>query len=260
MNFTVIIPSRNANNLLPCIKAVREHEPAEEIVVVDDGLPTSVFDGYSPDDFGWGLVQIEGIKPFVFARNVNLGLRYSCDPTTVEVVGGPNPRTIYEPPRFDGVIVLNDDALLTTPGGFTALAAVAKDHPEYGVIAAACDNTGNPNQRPKGIGLREDPRMVCFVCVYIPRRTIERVGLLDERYVGYGMDDDDYCFSVRKAGLKVGIFDHCIVDHRHLTSSYRGNPRAPSDFRPNMRLFIDKWGTDNWNVPRDVALRKWGLA
>lgn len=255
MSFSVIIPSRNIDNLVACVKAVREHEPRVPVIVVDDGIE------------GWSdridVLRIGGIKPFVFARNCNLGIMDAFGhrhgeqqhPDGNWVVWGTHDLAN----SCDGVILLNDDALLTTPGGFTALAAVAADHPEYGVIAAACDNTGNPNQRPKGIGLREDPRMVCFVCVYIPRRTIEKVGLLDERYVGYGMDDDDYCFSVRKAGLKVGIFDHCIVDHRSLTSSYRGNPRAPSDFRPNMKLFIDKWGTDNWNRPAKDALRHWGF-
>ena len=247
MNFTVIIPTRNIDNLKACHAAIAKHEP--EIGAHGSGRIWVVDDFPGLDIFDWchcNLVNhYRGIKPFIFARNCNLGITAAFESVTNSC---------------DGVILLNDDALLTTPGGFTALAAIAADHPEYGVIAAACDNTGNRNQCPKGIGLREDPRMVCFVCVYIPRRTIEKVGLLDERYVGYGMDDDDYCFSVRKAGLKVGIFDHCIVDHRSLTSSFRGNPRAPSDFRPNMRLFIDKWGHDNWGFPRDVALRRWGLA
>ncbi len=235
MSFSVIVPSRNTDNLIQCIEAVRAHETSCRVLIVDDGIDTQRLIGRV-----WGpTILIQGVKPFIFSRNCNIGIRAADN---------------------GDVILLNDDALLTTPGGFTALAAVAAEHPEYGVIAAACDNVGNRNQFPKGVGLREDPRMVCFVCVYIPRKTIEKVGLLDERYVGYGMDDDDYCFSVRKAGLKVGIFDHCIVDHRSLTSSYRGNPRAPSDFRPNMKLFIDKWGHDNWGFPRDVALRRWGLA
>jgi hypothetical protein len=78
------------------------------------------------------------------------------------------------------IVLLNDDALLQTSGGFTLLQKAAAEDPEYGLIAAACNNVGNENQFPKGIGLREDPRMVCFVAVLIPRRTIDLVGLLDE--------------------------------------------------------------------------------
>jgi GT2 family glycosyltransferase len=54
--------------------------------------------------------------------------------------------------------------------------------------------------------LREDPRMVCFIAVLIPRRTIEAVGLLDEDYDCYSHQDDDYCHRVRKAGLKIGRY------------------------------------------------------
>ena len=96
--------------------------------------------------------------------------------------------------------------------------------------------------------------MVCFVCVYIPRSTIDSVGLLDERFVGYGLDDDDYSLRVRDAGLKIGIFDRCFVDHGSLTSSYRGpdnNRGKGGDYRPNMKLFIEKWGVDNRGLGKD---------
>ena len=84
--------------------------------------------------------------------------------------------------------------------------------------------------------------MVCFVCVYIPRTTIERVGLLDERYVDYGSEDDDYCLSVRKAGLKIGIHDGCYVEHGKLPSTFRSGRNA--DIRPNKARLRDKWGDD----------------
>lgn len=221
MSFTVVIPSKNASNLGLCSLSVFEHEPAARIIVVDDGLPSDLFLA-KPAEF------IPGLKPFVFARNCNIGIRAAGN---------------------DDVILLNDDALMKTPGGFTALAAVAAEHPEYGVISAVTNSAGNPGQFRKNIGLREEARMVCFVCVYIPRTTIERVGLLDERYVDYGMDDDDYCFSVRAAGLKIGIFDGCFVDHLSLKSSFRGEARAGGNFLPNLARFKQKWGVDNWGRP-----------
>ena len=47
----------------------------------------------------------------------------------------------------------------------------------------------------------------------------------------------------RRAGLKIGIFDGCRIDHKTLKSSFR--TKAHADFRPNLRLFIEKWGVDN---------------
>lgn len=227
MSFSIIIPSKMASNLVPCVRAIREAGETARIIVVDDGVDRRETVN-AP--FGNTFIYV-GVKPFVFARNINIGIRAAGD---------------------DDVILLNDDALLKTPGGFTHLMSAANGCPEYGVIAAACNTVGNPNQfRHKGEGLRDEPRMVCFVCVYIPRSTIDAVGLLDERFLGYGMDDDDYCLRVRNAGLKIGVFDGCYVDHASLKSSFRGEAGAGGDFTGNMRLFIEKWGVDNWGNPRE---------
>jgi GT2 family glycosyltransferase len=221
MSFSVVILSKNAANLEVCWNAILHRDAASKVIVVDDGLSNR-------DIEGWGepVRIIDGEKPFIFARNANIGIHAAGD---------------------DNVIILNDDALLQTPSGFSALERVSQEHPEFGVIAATCNSVGNPNQFPQNVGLREDPRMVCFVCVYIPRSTINAVGLLDERFTGYGMDDDDYCLRVRKAGLKIGIYDGCFVDHLLLKSEFRGH--GCGDFRPNLELFKQKWGVDNWGNP-----------
>lgn len=223
MNLAVIIPSKTSANLFPCVAAVREHEPDARIIVVDDGL----------DRAPVGVECVQGAKPFCYARNINIGIEAAGD--------------------CDGVILLNDDAILETPGGFTAMAQACRDYPEYGLIGATANIVGNPNQFPKGIGLRPESRMVCFLGVYIPRTTLDRVGLLDERFVGYGLDDDDYSFAVRAAGLKIGVHDGCYLDHGSLVSSFRGDPKTPADYRPNLRRFIEKWGTDNWGQPKEKS-------
>jgi GT2 family glycosyltransferase len=223
MSITVIIPSKTSANLFACVSAVREHEPDARIIVVDDGL----------DRAPVGVECVQGEKPFCYARNINIGIRAAGD--------------------CEGVVLLNDDAILMSTGGFSAMAQACKDNPEYGLIGATANIVGNPNQHPKGIGLRPESRMVCFLGVYIPRTTLDRVGLLDERYISYGADDDDFSFSVRAAGLKIGVHDGCYLDHGSLVSSFRGNPKAPADYRPNLRRFIEKWGCDNWNQPREKS-------
>jgi GT2 family glycosyltransferase len=228
MSLSVIIPSKTASNLIPCMEALRENEPAVRIIVVDDGLDLEFLPLHpyirvdmveSPTSF------LPGIKPFIYARNCNLGIQAAGD---------------------DDVILLNDDALLQTPGGFTAMQRAAEEHPELGIIGAVTNIVGNQNQMPQAIGLREDPRMVCFVCVFIPRRTIDLVGLLDEEFTGYGFEDDSYCLRVRRAGLKIGIFDGCFVDHGSLRSTFRGDPRKPADLRENSAIFKSKYGADHW--------------
>lgn len=213
MSLSVIIPSRTISNLIPCVNAVRRYERGARLIIVDDGLEPK-----------WCKAEesIPGIKPFVYARNCNLG---------IQAAGS------------DDVVLLNDDALLETHGGFSVMQQAAQKYPEFGLIAATCNNVGNRNQWRRGKGLREDPRMVCFVCVFIPRSTINTVGLLDEQFIHYGSEDDDYCRRVRNAGLKIGIHDGCYVDHGSLWSTFRGHPAAGGAIAANKRLYLDKWGS-----------------
>lgn len=213
----VVIPSKDANNLHVSVAAVRRYQPDARIIVVDDGL-VSV-----PD----GVETVQGVKPFVFARNINIGIRRALDRDG------------------NGVVLLNDDAILETSRGFEKLARIHVEHPECGVVAPASTNTGNLNQRSKGMHFRIEKRMVCFTCVYIPRSTLANVGLLDERFIHYGFDDDDYCLRVRLAGLKIGITDDVLIDHGKLKSSYRGDPKTPADLHQNAAIFRAKWGADN---------------
>jgi hypothetical protein len=214
--FSIIIPSKSASNLAPCIRAIREAGETARIIVVDDGVD---FAGQQP--MFAGVQCVAGIKPFVFARNINIGIR---------AVGE------------DDVILLNDDALLKTPAGFSLLMSAANASPDFGCIGAVTNLTGQPLQQPHRIGLR-DVGHIAFICVYIPSRTIRQIGLLDERYcLDYGVEDRDYCEAITRAGMKVGVLDDCFVDHASLTSTYRGKPEAGRSFARNYELFKAKWG------------------
>lgn len=228
----VIILSKTRSNLEACVRAVRAHEAKighalESPIVIVDDFPQEVDGGHPLADCGGylamnsdGLLWCQGVKPFVFARNANIGIRAA---------------------GARDVILLNDDALLATLDGFTLLQQAAAQCPEYGLIAATCNNVGNPNQRPQGTGLLREDAMACFIAVLIPRRTIRYVGLLDERFVHYGWEDNDYCRRVRLAGLKIGIHDGCYVDHGSLVSTFRGQPGAGGDIGPNGQIYRDKW-------------------
>ena len=218
-NLTVVIPSKNPDNLYYCLKALRKHEKEVRIVIVDDGLDRAIIKKF-PDN-GKNIAIIQGIKPFIYARNCNLAMK--CVPS-------------------DDIVLLNDDALLETPKGFTRLQHESMNNTSYGIIGATTNVTGQILQRRQNIGLREVPH-IAFVCVFIPRRTLRQIGYLDERYcVDYGVEDRDYCTAVRRAGLKIGVHDSCFVDHGSLISTFRGDPKAPKSFQQNLKLYREKWG------------------
>lgn len=189
-----IIPSRKRSNLVPCVEAIRKLDPSVKIIVIDDGL--------------WDVTGLEdceiypGLKPFVFARNINLGIQITGD---------------------SDVVLLNDDAVLESECGFTKMQEASYDNPEYGIVSSAVRGPSNSREHsPRGQWLRPFVGYtIPFVSVFIPRSTIQKVGLLEERFDCYGGDDDDYCYRVRKAKLKLGIFDGCVVDHSKLVSTFR---------------------------------------
>jgi GT2 family glycosyltransferase len=205
------------------------------VIVVWDGVghPASVL----VDEFArfGDAVRFEayaGQSPFIFARNCNIGIRAA---------------------GTDDVVLLNDDALLRTPIGFGVLRYQFEHHPEYGAIC--------PSFTPGSVGtlnlvwsgrpsLAEEKVMLVFACVYIPRSTIDQVGLLNEQFGinaggpgprGYGLEDDDYSLRIRKAGLKLGVYDAVLVDHvpqsTGLKSTFRHDSEHPHDVRAHEELF-----------------------
>lgn len=232
MNLTVIIPSKNIENLIICIAAVRFHEPTIKIIVVDDGLDMGRL---ANQEDCWlcahdPIQVIPGVEPFIYSRNCNLAIQAAGQ---------------------DDVILLNDDAVLDAPGGLSKLQHQSLLHPECGLISSSTNGATMDQRKLSAGSLRYTGVMVAFVCVFIPRSTIDRLGLLDERFGvnaggtgtrGYGCDDDDFCWRVREAGMKLGIYDGCFVDHRCLPSTFRDNPDRPADVIAHEKVFAAKWG------------------
>lgn len=219
MTFSVVILSAHAPNLLASVQSVLTNEPElapTHILVVDDGARHGA-EAHLP-----GIRWVPGKKPFVYARNANLGIRASGT----------------------DVILLNDDARLMTPRGFTLLAQQVEANPEIGVCSAGVLGiVGNANQLASNRNeLRTEARTLAFVCVYLRTSVYERVGPLDERFTGYGFEDNDYCARVLAAGLRLGVWDGCIVDHSgSLPSTFRTQPHINTLLERNQRLFRQKW-------------------
>jgi hypothetical protein len=234
---SVIIPSRTESNLRTCVSAIRAAGETCRIIVVDDLHDSVAYcEGGSVIKSLCDMMNLDwwiGMKPFIFARNVNIGIRAA---------------------GTDDVVLCNDDALLESPRGFTRMQEACPE--EYGAISATSDVVGNPAQhRRPGDALRicgDTPGnsfpAVAFVCVFIPRCIIDQIGLLDERFGGitgegkriYGSDDIDYCRRLHARGFKIGIADFCYVNHSRLTSTFRS---APHDVQAARDLYLKKWGS-----------------
>src|SRR5207249_1810185 len=110
------ILSSRASNLVACVHSILANEPdlpPDRIVVVDDGARQDA------EPLLPAVRWIEGVRPFVFARNANIGIRAGTRAADTDV------------------ILLNDDARLETPGGFTAMLAQVRSQEWPGICSAA---------------------------------------------------------------------------------------------------------------------------
>lgn len=220
--FKVVILSKQPLNLILCVRSILANEPdlpPDHIIVVDDGARGEAEAQLPP------LRWVMGIKPFIFARNANLGIREAGT----------------------DVILLNDDAQLVTPHGFTQLLQQMQSRPQVGLCSPSIQGAvGNPRQLTAQPGrFRLEPKTLAFVCVYIPKAVYDQLGPLDERFTGYGFEDNDYCVRALAAGWQLGIWDGCLVDHSGASpSTFRTQPSLQALFHQNRQLFREKWGRE----------------
>ena len=217
MNLKVVIPSAKASNLIPCVQSILTMDPAlspSSIIVVDDGARRESY--ADVPTVRW----VAGVKPFVFARNVNRGIAAAGD---------------------SDVILMNDDAQLLTRCGFTWWSVAMQRRRDTVCSAGIVGTVCNPRQLVQPSDeFRTELTHLAFVCAYLPRPVIDRVGLLDERFTAYGFEDLDYCRRTLLAGLQLATWDGCVVDHSG-QSTFRTSTEWPSLLQQGRRIYLDKW-------------------
>jgi hypothetical protein len=213
MMWSVVVPSRHDAAVVEFVRSLIASHPdvtPDQIIIVDDGLSgdtRSLLDD---------VTFVGGAKPFIFGRAVNMGA--AAEPERDIVVCGDDVRFMSK-----GLI----DKLSSRSAGLAAIS------PEViglcGVEAQRCDSRAS-----------ETP-WLAFICVYIPRPVWDATGGLDERYVGYGFDDMDWCVRASEYGpLRV---DHSLrVVHLEYASSFRKRPDWQGLYEQNLGIFKAKWG------------------
>ena len=239
-NYSIVIPSRNIDNLIACVQQIRTMEETARIIVIDDGL-----DWWGPE---MEMARRDGARGEVYCTGPLLFLEDDCLPKKPFVFARAINQGILEAGR-DDVVLLNDDCLLKTPLGFRILRHQIYENPKFGAICpgfnvGGCRHMNLVNQRRPHLAV--EPIMLIFACCYIPRSTINLVGLLDERFGvnaggtgprGYGLEDDDYSLRIRKHGLQLGVYDGVYADHTSLKSTFRSDPEHKADVRIHEELF-----------------------
>jgi GT2 family glycosyltransferase len=217
MDLSIIIPNFNTKELLKkCLKSIKK----AETIVVDNGSTDGSVEMIKKEFPE--VIPIENHKNLGFAKAVNQGIKCA---------------------KGDYILVLNSDTEVKN-GALKCLVDFARQHPEAGIVGARLLNPdgsiqpsiyhfptifraikefwfGQKGSYEKYYVIGEDPVSVDAVtgaAMLIPRKTIEKVGLFDERYFMY-FEDLDYCRRVKKAGLKVYYLPEARIIHFHGKSS-----------------------------------------
>lgn len=79
-------------------------------------------------------------------------------------------------------------------------------------------------------------------CLLIKREVIEKIGLLDERFVSGNFEDDDYCLRARQAGFKCLVAEDVFIHHYGSKTFEENKINYYIKMDQNRDLFLEKWG------------------
>jgi GT2 family glycosyltransferase len=207
---SIVVPSKYPDIFSRCYKSLSQFEPTARKILVRDGSDIG-----NPE--GWDTIQ--GVSPFVFSRNVNLGIQ-ACS---------------------GDVLVCNDDVEFTQAGTLHTLASLLITHPNIGILSPNVDGVAN-GVFCSGAAIQETKHYISFVCVLIRRSVFDKIGLLDERYTEYGSEDVDFCRRAQHAGFTLATTSLVTVSHKHCSSSYIRGHDLELKRAESAKLYIEKWG------------------
>src|SRR5574338_458224 len=192
-----LILSRTDSFLVPLLESMErnEHGSTAAVVVADNGISSDVKAAYFQPKY------VTVPQPFCFSRAVNLAAE--CTRPS------------------DDLLILNDDTEAATSHFLYRLENILNANREYGIVSCSIEGGAYNKQNIKYNGqdmsksdIIEEPTItLAFIAVVISRQCWAAVGSMDERFTGYGYEDNDYCLRARKAGFKTGITRAVIFKH-----------------------------------------------
>ena len=234
--------------LFESLRAARPPSLREILIVNNSGEPL--------DDLargaGWPARVLVPGKNLGYARGVNEGIRAASE---------------------EDVLILNPD-IQVLPGSIDALERAAEAHPRAGIVAPRLLNPDGTLQlssrrfynwrtlllRRAPFGAlaersrtarahlmadwdHEETRAVDWVlgaAMYVRRRAMRDVGLMDERYFLY-FEDVDWCQRMGRHGFEVLYCAESRMVHDHARASGQARPRSIRAHAAGLLRFTEKW-------------------
>lgn len=226
----VVVPSCTDAYLDACLASLEASDRGAlaDVVVVDSGLSPTCRARWEHGRF------VDAARPFVYAQAINAG--------------------VAALPRAADVFILSDDVDIVTSQTRARLGIALRLNPAYGLLSLAIDGgVSNRVQRWVGdLGVTApapSAERLAFVAVVIRRRAWDAIGGLDERFTGYGWEDDDYCRRAVAAGWALGVLPTVVARHGRdgvpATSTFLrtlGRAGLEVAYAENAQRYREKWG------------------
>jgi GT2 family glycosyltransferase len=236
----IVLNWNGADDTLECLASLKKSSyPHVKILVVDNGSTDNSVEllrNAYPD-----LWLIKTGANLGFAGGNNVGIRAA-------LAGG-----------CDVVVLLNNDTTVA-PDWLDEFARVAQTHPAGSVLGAKIFYTGKPSTiwhfggswdkdrcRYVLLGRGESDTqwssvekvdLIIGCCMWLPRTTIEAVGLLEEAFF-LNYEETDWCCRALRAGFPLYSVPRAKVWHK-ISASFKGRPHNAYFIFRNRRLWVDR--------------------
>jgi GT2 family glycosyltransferase len=127
--------------------------------------------------------------------------------------------------EYDSVIILNDDVVVL-PQWLEILREQAKT---AGIV-----------------GQEKREFHVAFYVAYIKKEVIDKIGLLDERFILGEFEDVDYCIRAIDAGYRLSACPRNVVIHKWSHTMDNLSEEKKKKKKKNRKIFLNKWRGTRW--------------
>jgi GT2 family glycosyltransferase len=222
------------------IESIKTSHPYQ-LIVVDSGSTDGTVE-YLKKNAGVHVL-LQTTDEFNFSRNVNRGI--SNGKNLLKLIC--NNDIEFTPGAIDTMVACTDYAEMVGP---CTAGAYNPDQSDGEYCMCPCHKDGRlcgADPTPCNCychrGVVETKNTLNFFCVLIDQSVFDKIGYLDERFYGYGFEDDDFCRRARDAGFKLMVAP-TFVKHT-ATTTFKADTDKAKLIKINREEYRKKWGDIN---------------
>lgn len=194
----IVVVYNPAENLIrECLDSIKKKTNYKNYkVIVSDNGSTNGVQNWIKKDYKW-VDLLENKKNLYYAGGNNVGIKYAIKK--------------YNPDYF---FVLNDDMKIIQKDWLKNIVETSESDPKIGIVGINPIYPDGTSQNPGGYikgfiisidkeveGLREFDHVAGVFL--LKRELVNKIGLLDEIFIPYLLEETDYCLRAKRAGFKV---------------------------------------------------------